>query len=60
MQSFEIETQDSLDPFADKADGLQSAIESELIVKSREAGEIAAQRTVDAYWVNYERSLVPL
>jgi len=31
-----------------------------LIDKSREEGEIAAQKLVDAYWVTYERSLVPL
>jgi len=40
MQSYEIETQDSNDPFGNKVDQLGSTIDSELIGKAREQGEI--------------------
>lgn len=40
MQSYEIETQDSNDPFGNKVDQLGSTIDSELIGKAREQGEV--------------------
>lgn len=60
MQSYEIETEDSNDPFSNKVDQLGSTIDSELIGKARENGELAAQKLTDAFWTNYERGVAPL
>jgi hypothetical protein len=60
MQSYEIETADSNDPFGNKVDQLGSTIDSELIGKAREQGELAFEELRADFDKSIERIVAPL